>query len=87
MHLEFSNFDDKDLSGWIYRANQFFTYHQTNRCHRVLAASFHMEGKTLTWFQDIEDSGELTSWGKVCKEANDPMEPITWLRQTSIVEH
>jgi hypothetical protein len=48
--LDFPKFNGEEPNGWIYRANQFFTYHQTNPHHRVLFASFHMEGKALTWF-------------------------------------
>lgn len=47
---------------WVYRVNQFFACHQTNPHHRVMLASFHMEGKTLVWFQDLEASGTITSW-------------------------
>ncbi|KAA8540064.1 hypothetical protein F0562_026756 [Nyssa sinensis] len=47
IHLDFPKFDGEEPNGWIYRANHFFTYHQTNPHHRVLLASFHME-ETLT---------------------------------------
>ena len=62
VRLDFPRFNGENPKGWIYRANQFFTYHQTNLFHRVLMASFHMEGKTLVWFQDIEAAGCLNSW-------------------------
>ena len=42
IRLEFPKFYGEDPNGWIYRAQQFFTYHQTNPHHRVLMASFHM---------------------------------------------
>jgi hypothetical protein len=61
IRLDFSKFNGEEPNGWIYHANQFFTYHQTNPHHRVLLASFHMEGKALTWFQDLEASGSITS--------------------------
>lgn len=50
IHLEFPRFDDDDPNGWIYHANQFFIYHQTNLHHRVRLFSFYMEGKTFNWF-------------------------------------
>jgi hypothetical protein len=50
VRLDFPKFHGEDPSGWVYRANQFFNYHQTNPHHRVLLASFHMEGKVLVWF-------------------------------------
>lgn len=62
VRLDFPKFDGKDPNGWVYRANQFFNYHQTNPHHRVLLASFHMEGKALLWFQDLEAAGGISSW-------------------------
>lgn len=50
VRLDFPKFNGEDPSGWVYRADQFFNYHQTNPHHRVLLASFHMEGKALVWF-------------------------------------
>ena len=60
--LDFPRFNGDNPSGWIYWANQFFNYHQTNPHHRILLASFHMDGKALVWFQDIEAAGGLSSW-------------------------
>lgn len=62
VRLDFPKFNGEDPSGWVYRADQFFNYHQTNPHHRVLLASFHMEGKALVWFQDIEAAGGISSW-------------------------
>ncbi|KAJ0008031.1 hypothetical protein Pint_30812 [Pistacia integerrima] len=62
VRLDFPKFNGEDPSGWVYRVNQFFNYHQTNPHHRVLLASFHMEGKALVWFQDIKAAGGISSW-------------------------
>lgn len=59
--LDFPKFDGNDPSGWLYRANQFFNYNQTLPHHKILIASFHMEGKTLIWFQEVENSGTIMS--------------------------
>lgn len=94
--LEFPRFEGADPAGWIYRANQFFNYHNTQNQRKVLLASFHMEGRALVWFQDLEESGALTSWDALVKAMltrfgpnayDDPMEALTRLRQTTTVEN
>lgn len=57
--LDFPRCDGEDPQGWVYWANQFFAYHQANLHHRVLLAS--MEGKTFTWFPNMEASGGISS--------------------------
>lgn len=94
--LDFSKFHGHDPMGWVYCATQFFASHQTNPHLRVLFASFHMEGKALIWFQDLEASDSITSWegfiqalqtqfGPIAYE--DPMEALTRLHHTTTVEH
>lgn len=55
-----------------------------------------MEGKALVWFQDLEAYGTITSWDGFVQALQtwfgptsyeDPMEALTRLRQTSIIEH
>ena len=95
VRLDFPKFNGDNPSGWIYRANQFFNYHQTNPLHRILLASFHMEGKALVWFQDIEAAGGLNSWEGFVRALqtrfrgspyDDPMEALIRLKQTTTVE-
>ncbi|RVW59679.1 Transposon Tf2-8 polyprotein [Vitis vinifera] len=96
VRLDFPKFNGEDPSGWVYRADQFFNYHQTNPHHRVLLASFHMEGKALVWFQDIEAAGGISSWEGFVRALQtrfgsspyeDPMEALIRLKQTSTVEN
>ncbi|RVX03831.1 Transposon Tf2-8 polyprotein [Vitis vinifera] len=95
VRLDFPKFNGEDPSGWVYRADQFFNYHQTNPHHRVLLASFHMEGKALVWFQDIEAAGGISSWEGFVRALQtrfgsspyeNPMEALIRLKQTSTVE-
>lgn len=51
IRLDCFKFDVDDPNGWIYQANQFFSYHQTNLHHHILLTSFHMEGKALVSFK------------------------------------
>jgi hypothetical protein len=96
IRLDFPKFSGEEPNGWIYHANQYFTYHQTNPHHRVLLASFHMEGKALTWFQHLEASGSITSWDGFTQSLltrfgpsilDDPIETFTRLRFHTILTY
>ena len=62
MKLDVHYFDGKDPSGWIFKINQFFEYHDTPAHERLTIASFYKESKVLTWFQWMTSNGQLTSW-------------------------
>lgn len=47
IRLEFLRFDGVDPARWIYRAEQFFFYHQTPLNQRISIASFHLEEKAV----------------------------------------
>lgn len=95
VRLEFLRFDGEEPIKWLYRANQFFTFNQTSPQHKLFMASFHMEGKALMWFREVERSGGITSWEaferavliKFGHQAYDyPMRGLVRLRQTGTVE-
>ena len=59
-----------------------------------MLASFHMEGETLIWFQEAEETGVFHDWDSLIQALHvrfgtttydDPMETLTRLRQTSSV--
>jgi len=63
--------------------------------HKLFIASFHMEGKAITWYQELEETRILTSWEAFVKaflilfgtsSYDDPMEALISIKQTSIVE-
>jgi hypothetical protein len=92
--VEFPKFEGENVSGWLFKANQFFSYNNTAPENRIFMASFYMEGEALVWFQDALDSGVFSSWEAFVKAIqirfgpnsyDDPMEAITRLRQTSTV--
>jgi hypothetical protein len=64
IRLEFPRFDGSEESEWILRAQQFFDYYLTPEHQRVQLASFHMEGKALTWYQWLRDSEALGTWAE-----------------------
>ena len=57
MKLDVPRFDGMDPSGWIFKINQFFEYHDTPAYERLTIASFYMEGKALAWFQWMTSNG------------------------------
>jgi len=62
MKLDVPRFDGSDPSGWIFKINQFFEYHDTPAHERLTIALFYMEGRALAWFQWMTSNGQLTSW-------------------------
>ena len=55
--LEFLRFQGEDPTCWDYRANQYFSYHNTLEHQKVIMALYHFDGKALIWFQDFEQAG------------------------------
>lgn len=51
LRLDFPRFVGNDPLGWVYRAEQLFTYHQTPAIQRMEIASFHLEGRALQWYR------------------------------------
>ena len=95
LRLDFPHFDGGDPSEWILKAQQFFNYFKTPDDHKMEIASFHMGGKTLTWYQWLRESSHTSTWeefveairirfGPSCYE--DPVGAFTKLRQRGSVE-
>ena len=60
--LDFPRFNGTNPSGWIFKANQFFDFHQTPQPQRMQIASFHMDGPALAWFQWAHTNHPYTTW-------------------------
>ena len=50
MKLDFPRFNGDDPTGWIYRAEQYFSLHNTFDFNKFPLASFHLEHEALQWF-------------------------------------
>ena len=94
LKLDFPRFRGEDPTCWVYKANQFFSYHNTPKHQKVMMASYHLEEEALIWFQDVKQAGGFPSWEIFIKALqtrfgvmayDDPMEALTRLKQTSIV--
>ncbi|XP_035548740.1 uncharacterized protein LOC118349222 [Juglans regia] len=95
VRISFPSFQGEDPLGWLYKVNQFFLFYNTPPHHKVRLASFHMEGKAMVWFQEIESTGTFIDWEGFVRvflarfgpnSYDDPMETLTRLRQTGSVE-
>jgi hypothetical protein len=54
-------FDGQNLSAWLIKVHQCFNYYDTpDDFHRYMLASYHMEGKALTWLVEMERKGVFT---------------------------
>ena len=49
--LDFRHFNGDDPTGWIYRAEQYFSLHNSFDVNKVSLASFHLEHEALQWFR------------------------------------
>ncbi|KAD1274138.1 hypothetical protein E3N88_43077 [Mikania micrantha] len=49
--FEFPKFDGKDVEGWIYKCEHFFTIDETPERLKVRYAAVHLEGRALQWHQ------------------------------------
>lgn len=94
VRLEFPYFEETNLATWCFKTNQYFEFHQTQPTHKLLMASYHLQGKVMVWYQDAMDSGIFTNWDSFCRAIqvrfgpmayNDPMEALTCHKQTSTV--
>ncbi|KAF5446347.1 hypothetical protein F2P56_031982 [Juglans regia] len=94
IRLEFPHFTGENPSAWIFKASQYFEYHQTNPAQKLLLAAYHMEGEALVWYQEALDTDQFVSWETLMRAMlirfgptayDDPMETLTRLKQVTTV--
>eukprot|EP00268_Persea_americana_P048348 TRINITY_DN5100_c0_g1_i4.p1 TRINITY_DN5100_c0_g1~~TRINITY_DN5100_c0_g1_i4.p1 ORF type:complete len:391 (-),score=65.99 TRINITY_DN5100_c0_g1_i4:1091-2182(-) len=94
MKLDFPRFDESNPSGWLFKAKQYFAYHNALPEQWLTIASLNMEGDALKWYQWYINYKPEASW----KEFVDAMDArfaltrsedfagkLSKLRQTSTV--
>lgn len=62
VRLDFPHFNGDNPTIWCFKADQSFAYHQNVPTHKLLMASYHLQGKVMIWYQDALDSGVFNSW-------------------------
>ncbi|KAJ0575909.1 putative nucleotidyltransferase, Ribonuclease H [Helianthus annuus] len=55
-------FDGSNPIGWIFQAENYFTYYQIPPPERVTLSAFHFIGDALTWYQNKSANGLLGTW-------------------------
>ena len=90
--LDLPQFLGVDPTTWVYKANQYFGYYQTQIAEKLLIASFHMDLEALIWLQEAEEAGVFSGWESFVPALHvrcgtsaydDPIEVLTKMRQTS----
>ena len=62
--MDFPQFNGEDPTGWIYKAEKFFHYQQTENSEKITLASFHLLDDALQWYQWFEKTRTNVSWEK-----------------------
>lgn len=57
--LDFPNFQGGNPEDWVFKASQYFDFHQTQPAHLLLMASYYLQGETLIRYQDAWNSGHF----------------------------
>ncbi|MCI11643.1 hypothetical protein A2U01_0032745, partial [Trifolium medium] len=60
--LDFPRFDGNDVLNWIFKAEQFFDYHNTPDEDRLMISSVHLDHDVVPWFQMNQRSHPFRSW-------------------------
>lgn len=60
--LDLPRFDSSDPHGWIFRAEEYFDFHEMPDDQRVRIVSFTMEDKASEWYQYMKRNRLLGSW-------------------------
>ncbi|KAG2717245.1 hypothetical protein I3760_03G166100 [Carya illinoinensis] len=89
VRLDFPHFQGDHPASWIFKAHQYFEFHQTPLPHRLLMSSHHMEGEALVWYQESSDRGHFHDWDTFTRSMllrfrptsyDSPMEELTRLK-------
>ena len=64
--LELPQFAKEDPNSWIFKANQFFDFHQVPLDDRFRMASFALEGEACEWFQWMFTNQLIDTWNGFC---------------------
>lgn len=84
----------ENIQRGIYKVQHFLAFRNTLAQHKVRLVSFHMEGKALTWFQELEELGQIGDWDALSTDLlasfgpsgyDDSVETLSRLRQYGIV--
>ncbi|GAU45358.1 hypothetical protein TSUD_239070 [Trifolium subterraneum] len=76
--LDFPRFDGKNVLNWIFKAEQFFDYHNTPDPDRLMIASVHLDQDVVPWFQMNQRSHPFRSWQEFTRALELDFGPSTY---------
>lgn len=76
--LDFPKFDGKNVLNWIFKAEQFFDYHNTPDEDRLVIASVHLDHDVVPWFQMIQRSHPFRSWQEFTRALEMDFGPLAY---------
>ncbi|XP_073126480.1 uncharacterized protein [Henckelia pumila] len=94
LKLTFPKFNGEDPIGWVYKAEQYFSFQNIVHGQQVQLASFHLEGIALQWYRWLTKFRGPLSWEEFTKavllcfghtDYEDPSEALSRLKKTSTV--
>ncbi|XP_022024212.1 uncharacterized protein LOC110924519 [Helianthus annuus] len=94
LKINFTLFDGTNPLGWIFQAENYFTYYRIPPEERVELSVFHFVGDTLSWYQSLHNNDLLGSWTMFKREVELRFGPSSYenhqaslfkLRQTTTV--
>ncbi|XP_035836073.1 uncharacterized protein LOC118484192 [Helianthus annuus] len=87
-------FDGSNPLGWIFQAENYFTYYRIPAAERVSLTAFHFIGDALAWYQHLANNHLLGTWPEFVREVELRFGPSAYenheaslfkLRQTTTV--
>lgn len=60
--LELPVFSGDDPTGWLFKAEHYFTINGVPECEKVISSAVWMEGMALVWFQWVEARKPRMDW-------------------------
>ena len=94
LKLSFPKFNGDDLTGWIFKAEQYFDFDNVVPDQQGQLASFHLEGIALQWLRWLTKFRGPLNWSELTKalllhfsptDYEHPSEALTHLKQTSTI--
>ncbi|KAJ4959180.1 hypothetical protein NE237_026291 [Protea cynaroides] len=62
IRIDFPRFSGGDPTEWLFKVEQFFSFHQTQEIHKISLISIHLDGAASSWFQWMSHNKQLRSW-------------------------
>lgn len=62
--LDLSKFQGTNPEGWLFQAEEYFSFHDIEDDSRIQIADFHMAKGALNWMRGLQRNNLLSNWDK-----------------------